>query len=134
MIGKSKAWALALLGAALLLGGVAGAAVDRVLVGGSAEAATSRRGSDRDRRSSYLDHLSAELQLTEDQRSQVQVIVEQHREQVSALWREMRPRFEELKGQVHAEIRELLTEEQRTAYEALLDKEARRRHGRKGRR
>ncbi len=127
MNGKPRAWALAFIIGVLLLGGVAGAAVDRMLIRETAVAATdSRRGDARDRRRSYLDWLSTELALTEEQRAQVEAIVEQHREQVSALWRETRPRFEELKAQVRADIREVLSEEQQAKYEALLERQSER--------
>jgi Spy/CpxP family protein refolding chaperone len=127
MNGKPRAWALAFIVGVLLLGGVAGAAIDRTLIRETAVAATgSRCGDARDQRRSYLDWLSTELALTEEQRAQVEVIVEQHREQVSALWRETRPRFEELKSQVRADIREVLNEEQQVNYQALLEKQSER--------
>jgi uncharacterized membrane protein len=130
MNGKSKTWALILLAVVFLLGGVAGAATDRMLGKESAAATDSRRGSDRDRRGSYLDWLAAELDLSDGQRAQIAAIVEQQREQVSGLWREMRPRYEEVKQQARQEIQEVLNEEQRVAYQALLDREAERRRRR----
>jgi hypothetical protein len=134
MNGKSKIWALALLLGVLLLGGVAGAAVDRILVRESAAAeARERRDSDRDRRGRYLDWLSAELELTDEQRSQVATIVDSHREQTHALWRDLRPRYEEMKSQLRSEIRDVLTEDQSAAYQALLEREADRHRGRRGR-
>jgi Spy/CpxP family protein refolding chaperone len=135
MNGKSKVWALALLAIVLLLGAVSGAAVDRALVGDSRyDRSSGRRGGDRDRHESHLDWLSQELNLTVEQRAQVEAKVEQHREAVSVLWSEMRPRFEEAKTQLNDEIREILDEEQRAAYEALLEEASeRRRHRREGR-
>jgi hypothetical protein len=137
MNGKSKAWALALLVAVLLLGGVAGAAVDRILVGNRSVSSGQRgRSGDRDdrgRRGSYLDWLSARLELSDEQRSEVQGILERHREQVSGLWSEMRPRYEELQQQARAEIRGVLTDQQAAAYDALLQKQ-RERHERDDRR
>ncbi|UCC71727.1 MAG: hypothetical protein JSV86_15315 [Gemmatimonadota bacterium] len=137
MNGKSKAWALALLVAVLLLGGVAGAAVDRMLVGERTASSGQRgRSGDRDRRRSYLDWLSAQLELDEEQQAQVQVVVEEYREQISSIWREVRPRYEELQEQLRAEIRAVLTEEQAANYDALLqrqrerhEREVDRRHG-----
>jgi hypothetical protein len=102
MNGKSRAWALALLVAVFLVGGAAGAGVDRMLV-------------------------AAELALSDEQRTQVQTILERSRDQASALWREYRPRYEEMQGQARAEIRGLLSEEQAAAYDALLEKQRRRR-------
>jgi hypothetical protein len=130
MNGKSKAWALALLVAVFLVGGAAGAAVDRMLVS-DREVASGQRGrsGDRDRRRSYLDWLAGELELSAAQRTEVQGILERHHEQVSGLWRDMRPRYEELQQQARAEIRGLLTEDQAAAYDALLQRQ-RERHER----
>lgn len=127
MNGKSRAWALALLVAVFLVGGAAGAAVDRMLVG-DREVSSGQRGrsADRDRRRSYLDWLGAQLELSEEQKTEVQAILEWHREQVSDLWRELRPRYEELQEQARAEIRGLLTEEQVAAYDALLERQRQR--------
>jgi Spy/CpxP family protein refolding chaperone len=78
--------------------------------------------------------LAAELALSEAQRAQIEVLVEGHREQVSALWREMRPRFEEFQAQLRTEIRQVLTAEQLAAYEALLEKEKERDRNHRSRR
>lgn len=130
MNGKSKAWALALLVGVLILGGVLGAAVDRLLFDRPGRGAIHEqwRGErERDRREGYLEWLSGELQLTDDQRLQVEAIVERHREEVAAIWQETRPRFEGLQAQARSEIRSLLTEDQLAAYEQLLEREAERR-------
>ncbi len=127
MNGKSKAWAIALLGGALLLGAVVGVAVDRMLIGSEATAAPdSRRGAERDRRRDYLEWLSTELELDAAQREEVGAIVERHRELTSALWRETKPRFDELKEQLRADIRQALNDDQRQEYEELLRRTAER--------
>lgn len=125
MNGTSRAWALALLVAVFLVGGVAGVAVDRTLfVDREVSSDQGRRPGDRgDRRRSYLDWLAAELQLSEQQKTEVQAILERHREQVSEVWGEMRPKYEELQEQARAEIRSLLSEEQMAAYDALLERQ-----------
>jgi Spy/CpxP family protein refolding chaperone len=134
MNGKSKAWAVALLLGVLFLGGAAGAAVDRLILTRAKSAAEeSRRGGDRGRRD-YVGWLAAELTLSDTQRAQIEVLVEEHREQVSALWKEMRPRFEDYQSQLRGEIREVLTPEQLAAYEALLAKEQERHRSRRSRR
>lgn len=127
MNGKSKAWAMALLVGALLLGAISGAAVDRMLLSREATAAPeSRRGGERDRRRDYLVWLSTELQLDSAQHEQVGAIVERHRELTSALWRETKPRFDELRQQLRDDIRQALTEAQRAKYEELLQQHAER--------
>jgi hypothetical protein len=134
MIGKSKAWALTLLLVVLLMGGVAGAAIDRMFVSNRGTVENrDRRDGDRDQRRSYIDWLAEELTLTEGQRSEIEVLVERYRERVSDQWKEMRPRFEEFKTQLRADIRAVLSDEQLEVYEALLAEEAERRHGRRGR-
>ena len=134
MIGKSKAWALTLLLVVLLMGGVAGAAIDRMFVSDRSTVENrNRRGDERDGRRNYIDWLAAELSLTDEQRSNIEVLVERYRSQVSDQWKEMRPKFEEFQTQLRAEIREVLTEDQLEAYEALLAKESERRHSRRGR-
>lgn len=131
MNGKSKFWALALLVGAFLIGGVTGAVVDRGLARrSSAETQESRRGGERDRRQSYLDWLTSELSLSEQQRDQVAIILERNREDVAALWQETRPAFEDLKNHLRGEVRDVLNDEQRTAYEALIAAE-RERHRRR---
>lgn len=123
MIGKSKVWALALLGGALIFGGAAGAAIDRYLVGQSLRAERETRRADRDRRQNYLDWLASELSLSDAQREQVALVAERHRAQMSEFWSEMRPRFEQLRTQARADIRAVLTPEQATAYDALLQRD-----------
>lgn len=128
MNGKSKYWAIALLASVLLLGGAAGAVVDRAL---GSEAACPASEARSPRHEGYLAWLSAELDLTADQRAHVEATVEQHRGRASALWSEMRPRFEEMKADLRAEIRGQLTDAQLEKYEELLKTHAERRHNRK---
>jgi Spy/CpxP family protein refolding chaperone len=126
MIGKSKTWAMALLAGALLLGGAAGVAVDRLALGAGRPSAE-RRGGERDRRAAFMDWLSQELKLSPEQRAQIEMTLERHREAVSAIWSETRPRYEQLRSQLRDSIRATLSEEQRQAYEALLQREEERR-------
>lgn len=134
MNGKSKVWALALLLGVLLLGGAVGAFADRLVLDEPAcPRASFGRSRARDGRSHHLDWLAQELDLSAAQRARVEQTVERHRERVSALWRELRPQFEQMQAELRGEIRDVLTEEQRTAYEELLKSEKRRRHPRKRR-
>ncbi|KPJ91057.1 MAG: hypothetical protein AMS18_09400 [Gemmatimonas sp. SG8_17] len=130
MNGKSKGWALTLLLGVLLLGGVAGATLDRVLIRQTASD-TRSAGRHRDRQQGYLEWLTSELDLTQDQQAQVRSIIEEHREQISAIWLETRPRYDELQSRARAEIRQALTQEQQLKYEALLERQAERRRDRR---
>ncbi|MGD8866645.1 MAG: hypothetical protein PVI01_03430 [Gemmatimonadales bacterium] len=132
MNGKPKSLALALLVGALLVGGVVGVVVDRSLIRErAADASADRANRDRDRRQSYVDWLTAELQLSQDQREHVAAVLERNRTEVRALWQETRPAFEKLKTQLRAQIRELLTEEQQAAYDSLLVRERNRHRSRR---
>lgn len=118
---------MALVFAALLLGAVSGAAIDRILISSEATAAPERaRSGERDRRRDFLAWLSTELQLDAAQQEQVGAIVERHRELTSALWRETKPRFDELRQQLRDDIRKQLTDEQRLKYEELLQRHSER--------
>lgn len=132
MNGKPKSLAFALLLGAFLVGGVVGVVVDRSLISGrSAAAAADRPNRDRDRRQSYVDWLTRELQLSQKQSDDVAAVLERNREQVRALWLETRPAFEELKSQLRAQIREILTVEQQAAYDSLLAREGDRHRSRR---
>ncbi len=131
MNGRSKAWAMALLLAALLVGAVGGVALDRLLISREATAAPGRaRSGEGDWRRDYLGWLSTELQLDAAQQEHVGAIVERHRELTSALWRETRPRFDELRQRLRDDIRQELTDEQRVKYEELLQRHSERRRRR----
>lgn len=129
MNGKSKLWALALLIGVLVLGGVAGAAVDRSLSDPACPTAGEERRSREDRDRGYLDWLSSELALTAEQRVEVEGRVERHRAAVHELWREMRPRFEAMKSELRSDIREVLSEDQVAVYDSLIARTDRRRRG-----
>lgn len=123
MNGKSKLWAITLLVGVLIVGGLVGATADRLIFrdGPRVEKERERRDSDdRDRRERYLDWLSGELELTDGQRAEVAAIVDRYRERTSQIWKEVRPRFEAVKSDLRAEIRDVLTEQQRAGYERLL--------------
>lgn len=132
MMEKPRTLALALLIGALALGTTAGVAVDRLVARpGACPTDQSRRHNGRDDRSSYLEWLTAQLELTVEQRSHVERTVDEHRTAVTALWREMRPEFEALKARLREDIRTVLDDQQREAYDALLAREAERRRRRK---
>lgn len=131
MNGRSRLWAITLLVGVLIVGGLVGATADRLMFrnGPHVEKERERRGDDdRDRRERYLDWLSGELALTAEQRAAVAAIVERYRERTSEIWKEVRPRFESVKADLRAEVRGVLSEEQRAQYERLLAEHDRERH------
>jgi gas vesicle protein len=138
MNGRSKLWATALLAGVLVFGGAVGAAVDRLLspAASACQTASTReqrdRGRDRNERRNYVEWLTTELQLTDAQRVQVDTIIERHRQRVSALWKEVRPQYEQMKQNLRQEIRGVLTGQQRARYEELVREHDSRRGRRDG--
>jgi Spy/CpxP family protein refolding chaperone len=106
-------------------GALVGAAANRVLearpVGTLASAPSSAGCADRD------PDIFASLSLTPGQREQVDEVLARRREQADALWKESGPRLSELMDSTRAEIRVVLTAEQRAEYDRLLA-ERRERH------
>ncbi len=127
MNGKSKVWAAALLLAVLVLGGALGATTVRLVDRGPEERETAERP--RRDRDGYLDRLTEELELTAEQRAEMELIVDRHRERMAELWREVRPRFEETKRDFREEVNATLNEEQRFRFEEMMEEHSKRRHG-----
>ena len=65
------------------------------------------------------DHLGKELQLTAQQKTQVQQIIERHRAKIDATMSSLRPQVRQEIDATNAEIDRLLTPEQRTTFAAL---------------
>jgi Spy/CpxP family protein refolding chaperone len=63
--------------------------------------------------------LARELGLSAAQQDSVQAILERHRPQMEALWRQIRPRFDSLRGTVDSEIAAQLTPAQRARFAEL---------------
>ena len=80
-----------------------------------------RRGGDR-----ALDHLSHELDLSEEQRETVGAIMKRRWEITSELMREIEPRLRQQMDSVNAEIEEVLSEDQAARFREIMDKERRR--------
>lgn len=96
------------------------------VVGGLATHWASRRGwaserSDhrRDPRGA-LEWLNRELKLNSDQRSQVESILDETGQAYRAIRQRTRPEYEAVRQQGREKIRALLSEEQRTRFEALV--------------
>lgn len=138
--GSSRWVGLALVVVAFLTGGVAGMALDRTLRAPPAESVTGReisrggaerRGSPRGGgRGGVPDRMPIldELELTADQRSRIDSILEEGRRSVTSLWREQESVFRAAMDSTQAEIHAILTPEQREEYDARV-REFRRRRG-----
>ncbi len=73
-----------------------------------------------------LAKFNARLNLTSGQQQKVAVILQQKRSRIDALRGEMHPKFEEIRNATRSEIRQLLTPEQQTKFDAMIaEREAR---------
>lgn len=112
MFTRSKAWAIALLIAVFVAGGVAGWAAST----------WSRRGAPRMGRSptAMAKFLARRLDLSVEQQDSVRAILVRSNTQQQAIWRDVRPRFDSLRAAVRSEISALLTPAQRERHKRLL--------------
>jgi hypothetical protein len=122
MLNRSKLLAVSLLIAVF----VAGGAVGGVVVATWGDSTQGRQVPPRPRRS-YTDFLTQELKLSDVQHDSVQAIVSRRDTAMRALWQEVGPKFDTLRSQVRAEIMRVLNDEQRAAYESLIQASERRR-------
>lgn len=66
-----------------------------------------------------LEHLSKELNLTDDQKAKVQPIIDQTKPQLAAIHKEAMEKMHALMESTGAQIRPLLTPEQQQKYDAM---------------
>jgi len=66
-----------------------------------------------------LDHLSKDLNLTDDQKAKVQPIIDQTKPQMAAIHKEAIEKMHALMESAGAQIRPLLTPEQQVKYDAM---------------
>ena len=85
-------------------------------------------GSGRDR----FEQMSQRLKLNEDQKTKVQQIFADTREQLTTLRKESEPRFEQIRTQADERLRQVLTPEQWQQFQAMREEGRRRRGGRGG--
>jgi Spy/CpxP family protein refolding chaperone len=97
-----------------LAGGLAGAAVDRVL---TAEV-TRRDAPDAEARRT---HVIDQVDMTADQRARIDAILERRSERMKAAWSEISPRLEAITDSARHEIMQVLTPAQQAEYERRLD-------------
>ncbi len=110
MFNKSKAWAVGLLIAVAAAGFAAGMAV---------QSWASHRG----RGDGYTGYLTRELGLTQAQHDSIAAILRRSRPELHAIFLTIRPQIDSARARVSDEIRGLLTPDQRSAYQKLLDRD-----------
>lgn len=72
-----------------------------------------------------VEHLDSKLDLTDEQKSRVESIIESKHQQAKAIFEESRPKMEALKKSTDTEIRAILTPEQQAKFDKLAaDREA----------
>lgn len=112
--GRTRLVGFALIAVTFLVGGLAGAAFDRVLTAESvrrdAPRADERRG-----------HIIDDVDMRPEQRAAIDVILERRSERMKAAWSEISPRLEAITDSARLEIMAVLTPEQRAEYEARLE-------------
>jgi Spy/CpxP family protein refolding chaperone len=115
---RARATGLLMLVIMFAVGALAGAATVHVAEG---DEVGTRRGEQRDRPS-----LFEVLQLTPEQQTQVDAIMERRRAEMDAFWTEHRPLLDAIMDSARAEIRTVLTPEQQEIEQRF--REERRRH------
>ena len=78
-----------------------------------------------------MDELSERLQLTADQKTKVQEIFNDTREQLRAVRQETEPRMEEIRRQADGRLQTVLTPDQWQQFQRLRDERGRRGRGRR---
>ncbi len=114
---RSKGYALMFLLGAFLAGGALGFTADRVMGGGHGREMRGPRG--------YRQRLARELELTPQQQTSVDSLIEQKHRQIVALYKPVKPQLDSMavvarviSDSTHAQIKRLLNPEQ----QAKLDK------------
>jgi hypothetical protein len=118
---KSRFGAILLLVGTFVLGG---------LLGGTLTSWGERRTHERSRRDrprpSYIERLSQDLNLTQPQRESIQVILDRHQPKMDSIWGEIRQKFPLLEAErlaVRQEVIGVLTAEQQTRYNAIVQRQ-----------
>lgn len=115
LFGRMRTLGVALLAVTFVAGALAGAAVDRVLSADEPDRVERDRDDDRGR--SYI---IDRIEMSEDQRSTIQEILEERSERMRAVWHEVEPRMDAITDSARMEIMEVLSPEQRAEYERKL--------------
>ncbi len=104
---QSKNLAIAFLFGAVLVGGALGFSADRVLT--------------RDRhRGRSIDLLDSRLNLTSEQRTQIDSILDDRQRQFMVVYETIKPKMDSIRLHAREQIRQALTADQRARFETLL--------------
>lgn len=111
--GRTRLLGFTVIVVTFLVGGLAGAAFDRVL---TAEAIRRDAPQGEERRGHIID----QVDMRPEQRAAIDVILERRSERMKAAWSEISPRLEAITDSARLEIMAVLTPRQREEYEARL--------------
>lgn len=115
-----------------VLGCVTGASLDSLYRLRASGDARHERGGGRRDKGRLFEKMKSDLNLTEQQGTEIRAIIDQSREEYRALRNEISPRYDEVRSRARARIRALLTPEQQQRFDAeIAEKDARRGEGRK---
>jgi len=128
---QARLLGIALLAATFVIGGLAGAAAVRL---SSSRETTAAAQHAEERSPRERDHGSVldQLDLTPEQCERIQAVLERRRRQTEAFWDEHGPALRAIVDSAHAEIRALLTPDQRAEYDRLRSERRRRLHPQNG--
>ena len=117
-----------------VLGCVTGAALDSLYrLRASGDGRYERGGGGRrDNKERVFEKMKSNLNLTEQQGTEIRAIIDQSREEYRALRSEISPRYDEVRARARTRIRALLNPEQQQRFDAeIAERDARRGEGRK---
>ncbi|UCD24125.1 MAG: hypothetical protein JSW51_14035 [Gemmatimonadota bacterium] len=126
MLNRSKLWATGLLIAMFVTGAAVGGGMSQAWGGESDDTRDQGREGGERARPSYVERLTAHLELTESQQADVKLILARRESDMRALWEEVRPKFDALRDTIRVKIMDVLTEEQQQKYRELLEHSSRR--------
>lgn len=121
-LGRVRAKGIAILLLTFLVGGLAGAALERARASRGTPQPAARWWEARPgpRRPGGLPRMFRELNLTDEQRAQIHEIMEQAGPQTDEVLNELLPRLRAVTDSIHDEIRAVLTPEQAAKLDSLL--------------
>jgi heavy-metal resistance protein len=126
MLGRSRAWAVALLAAVFVAGGAGGWALGRHRPGGG--------GPSRGSPDAIAAYLARRLDLTPVQQDSVRAVFTRHHAEMQTIWGAVRPRLDSLRAAVRTEVNAQLTPDQQARYARLLADLEHQREEQRGRR
>lgn len=115
-----------------VLGCVTGASLDSLYRMKASNDERHEKGGGRRHKENIFEDMKRDLNLTDQQATEVRAIIEQSREEYRALRNEQRPRHDAVRSAARARIRALLTPEQQQRFDAkIAERDARREEGKR---